>query len=95
MSVDESTVRRIAHLARLAVAEEDIVPLQNELNAILGFLHQLNKEDISSVPVMSSVSSMKMPMRVDRVSDVVPPEELTENAPEVEDNFFVVPKILE
>ena len=49
MAVDAATVRRIAHLARIAVAEEEIEPLQGELNAILTFVEQLSEVDVEGI----------------------------------------------
>ena len=58
MSVDADTVRRIAHLARIAVAEEEVEHLQGELNAILAFVEQLSEVDVAGVEPMTSVTPM-------------------------------------
>ena len=63
MAVDAATVRRIAHLARIAVAEEEIEPLQGELNAILAFVEQLSEVDVEGVEPMTSVTPMDMKKR--------------------------------
>ena len=60
MSVDAQTVRRIAHLARIALAEEEIEPLQRELNAILAFVEQLSQVSVEGVEPMTSVIPMQM-----------------------------------
>jgi aspartyl-tRNA(Asn)/glutamyl-tRNA(Gln) amidotransferase subunit C len=54
MSVDATTVRRIAHLARIAVSEDEVAPLQGELNAILAFVEQLGAVDVTGVEPMTS-----------------------------------------
>ena len=95
MSVDQKTVRRIAHLARIAVADEDVPHLQGELNAILSFVEQLNEVDVEGVEPMTSVTPMVMRMRQDGVTDGYCPENVLRNAPLTEDNFFVVPKVVE
>ena len=95
MSVDQKTVRRIAHLARIAVADEDVPHLQGELNAILSFVEQLNAVDVEGVEPMTSVTPMVMRMRQDGVTDGYCPEKVLRNAPLTEDNFFVVPKVVE
>ena len=69
MSVDEKTVRRIAHLARIAVADEEVAPLQGELNAILAFVEQLGAVDVEGVEPMTSVTPMRMKKRADVVND--------------------------
>lgn len=95
MSVDAETVRRIAHLARIAVAEEEIGHLQGELNAILAFVEQLREVDVTGVEPMTSVTPMKMKMRADAVTDGGKPEDILSNAPASEDGFFLVPKVIE
>lgn len=95
MSVDAETVRRIAHLARIAVAEDEVGHLQDELNVILAFVEQLNEVDVSGVEPMTSVTPMKMTMRRDEVTDGGMAEEVVRNAPMSEENFFLVPKVVE
>ena len=95
MSVDADTVRRIAHLARIAVAEDEVAHLQGELNAILAFVEQLSEVDVSGVSPMTSVTPMKMKMRADQVTDGGVAAEIVKNAPASDDNFFLVPKVVE
>jgi len=95
MSVEAKTVRRIAHLARIAVAEEEIAHLQGELNAILAWVEQLQAVDVEGVEPMTSVTPMKMKMREDVVTDGGTPEDIVRNAPMSDDNFFLVPKVVE
>ena len=95
MSVDETTVRRIAHLARIAVADEDVGPLQGELNAILAFVEQLGAVEVDGVEPMTSVTPMRMKKRADVVNDGGRASDIVANAPETEDNYFLVPKVVE
>ena len=95
MSVDEATVRRIAHLARIAVSEEDVAPLQGELNAILAFVEQLGAVDVAGVEPMTSVTPMRMKKREDVVTDGGKSAVIVANAPVTEDGFFLVPKVVE
>ena len=95
MSVDADTVRRIAHLARIAVAEDEVAHLQGELNAILAFVEQLSEVEVSGVAPMTSVTPMKMKMRADEVTDGGIAAEIVKNAPASDDNFFLVPKVVE
>ena len=95
MSVDADTVRRIAHLARIAVAENEIEPLKAELNAMLAFVEQLTEVNVESVEPMTSVTPMAMKKRVDAVTDGGLAEDIVKNAPMSEDNFFLVPKVVE
>lgn len=95
MSVDAATVRRIAHLARIAVADEEVEDLQAELNAILAFVEQLSEVDVSGVEPMTSVTPMAMKKRPDVVTEGGDPAVILQNAPATEDNFFMVPKVVE
>ena len=95
MSVDASTVRRIARLARIAVTEDEVPHLQGELNAILAFVAQLDEVDVSGVAPMTSVTPMAMPRRADAVTDGGRAAEVMANAPASEDGYFVVPKVIE
>ncbi len=95
MSVDAATVRRIAHLARIAVADDEVEHLQGELNAILAWVEQLQAVDVTGVEPMTSVTPMKMKMRQDEVNDGGKPADIVKNAPLSDDNFFLVPKVVE
>ena len=95
MSVDADTVRRVAHLARIAIAEEEVEHLQGELNAILAFVEQLAELDVDGVEPMTSVIPMPMKMRTDEVTDGGLPDAIMANAPAREDHFFLVPKVVE
>jgi aspartyl-tRNA(Asn)/glutamyl-tRNA(Gln) amidotransferase subunit C len=95
MSVDQATVRRIAHLARIAVTDDEVPHLQNELNAILAFVEQLDEVDVAGVEPMTSVTPMAMKKRKDEVTDGFYPDRVTANAPASEDHFFMGPKVVE
>jgi aspartyl-tRNA(Asn)/glutamyl-tRNA(Gln) amidotransferase subunit C len=95
MSVDSDTVRRVAHLARIAVADGEIENLRGELNAILAFVEQLGEVDVDNVEPMTSVTPMTMKMRDDQVDDGGMPDAIIANAPAHEHHFFVVPKVVE
>jgi aspartyl-tRNA(Asn)/glutamyl-tRNA(Gln) amidotransferase subunit C len=95
MAVDADTVRRVAHLARIAVADDEVAGLQSELNAILAFVEQLNEVDVDGVEAMTSVTPMAMKMREDKVTDGDIADDIVRNAPAMEDHFFVVPKVVE
>ena len=95
MSVDAETVRRIARLARIAVAEDEVEHLQGELNAMLAFVEQLQEVDVAGIEPMTSVTPMAMKMRVDEVTDGGDAEAVLANAPQSEDGFYLVPKVIE
>lgn len=95
MSVDIATVRRVARLARIAVDDEDAERMTGELNAILGFVEQLSEVDVTGVEPMTSVTPMEMKKRADAVTDGNKPEDIVANAPASDENFFLVPKVIE
>ena len=95
MSVDLSAVRRIAHLARIEVGEDETPHLQAEINAILKFVEALDTVDVDGVEPMTSVTPMRLPMREDIVTDGDIAPKVLANAPRTEDGFFVVPKVIE
>ena len=95
MSVDADTVRRIAHLARIAVAEDEVEHLQGELNAMLAFVEQLAEVNVEGVEPMTSVTPMEMKKPEDKVTDGGIPDDIVKNAPASEDHFFLVPKVVE
>jgi aspartyl-tRNA(Asn)/glutamyl-tRNA(Gln) amidotransferase subunit C len=95
MSVDASTVRRIAHLARIGVQESEVPHLQGELNAMLAFVEQLKEVDVEGVEPMTSVTPMAMKKRADVVDDGGIADDIVRNAPETQNHFFLVPKVVE
>jgi aspartyl-tRNA(Asn)/glutamyl-tRNA(Gln) amidotransferase subunit C len=95
MSVDADTVRRVAHLARIAVADDEVEHLRGELNAMLAFVEQLSEVDIAGVEPMTSVMPMAMKMRKDEITDGGIADAVMANAPVREDHFFLVPKVVE
>jgi aspartyl-tRNA(Asn)/glutamyl-tRNA(Gln) amidotransferase subunit C len=95
MSVDAATVRRIAHLARIAVAEEEVEHLRGEINAILAFVEQLSEVDVDGIEPMTSVTPMQMRRRRDLVTEGGDEDAILRNAPAREGDYFVVPKVVE
>jgi aspartyl-tRNA(Asn)/glutamyl-tRNA(Gln) amidotransferase subunit C len=95
MSVDAETVRRIAHLARIAVADSEVESLRAELNAMLAFVEQLQEVNVEGVEPMTSVTPMAMKKRHDVVTAGGDAEAVLKNAPQSADNFFLVPKVVE
>ena len=95
MSVDADTVRRIAHLARIAVADSEVENLRAELNAMLAFVEQLQEVNVEGVEPMTSVTPMAMKKRHDVVTAGDDAEAVLKNAPQSADNYFLVPKLVE
>nr|WP_295465485.1 Asp-tRNA(Asn)/Glu-tRNA(Gln) amidotransferase subunit GatC [Mesorhizobium sp.] len=95
MSVDLATVKRVAHLARIAVNGDDAERMTGELNTILGFVEQLGEVDVSGIEPMTSVTPMLMKKREDMVTDGGIADRIVSNAPATAENFFLVPKVVE
>ncbi len=95
MSVDKDTVRRIARLARLKLEEERVEPMVQELNGILAWVEQLKEVDVEGVQPMTSVVEQRLKMREDVITEPNNTDALMANAPQAEDHFFVVPKVVE
>ena len=95
MAVDAATVKKIGRLARIRIEESEVGKYQDELNAILGFVEQLGEVDVSGVEPMTSVTPMTLRRRDDKVTDGGYAPEIVANAPLSEDNFFMVPKVVE
>lgn len=95
MSVDSATVRRIAHLSRIAIEDSEVERLRGELNAILAFVETLSEVDVDGVEPLTSALPMQMKKRADVVTDGGIVDEILANAPSREDHYFVVPKVIE
>ncbi len=95
MSVEIDAVKRVAKLARIAVSDEQAQKMQGELNTIIGFVSQLNEVDVDGVEPMTSVVDVAMKKRVDVVNDGYKADDIVANSPASEDNFFMVPKVIE
>ena len=95
MSIDKETARRVAHLARIEVAEDQLEHLAGELNGILGFMEQLNEVNVEGVEPMTSVTPMRLPRRADVVTDGNKQAAILKNAPDAREGFFAVPKVVE
>jgi aspartyl-tRNA(Asn)/glutamyl-tRNA(Gln) amidotransferase subunit C len=94
-ALDPAAVRRIARLARIRLADEDVAQLQTELGAILGWIEQLNEVDVSGVDPLASVGSATLALREDAVTDGAQTEAVLANAPARSGSFYTVPKVVE
>jgi aspartyl-tRNA(Asn)/glutamyl-tRNA(Gln) amidotransferase subunit C len=95
MSVDAATVRKIARLARIGIAEEQVAPLAGELSTILGWIEQLGEVDTRGVAPMTAVIPNHLAWRTDVVTDGDVQARVLANAPDATSGFFAVPKVIE
>ncbi len=95
MSVDVQRVKEVARLARIAITDQEAQELTGDMNEILGWVEQLDNVDITSVEPMTAVVDTKIKLRSDEISDGNYADKIVSNAPKSEDDFFMVPKVIE
>lgn len=95
MPLERTTVARVADLARIAVPDDQLEPLALELAGILAWVEQLAEVDTDGVEPLHSVHPIRRAWRADEVADGFCREAILANAPEREDGFFVVPRVVE
>jgi len=95
MSLSNDDVEKIAHLARLAISEEDIPDYASDLSNILSLVEQMEAVDTDAVSPMAHPLDMVQRLRADVVTEVDQREQLQRNAPSVEDGLFLVPQVIE
>ena len=95
MSVDKTTVAKIARLARINVADDRLEPLAEELNGILSWIAELDEAKTDHVEPLASVTGHALPLRDDVVIDGNRLDDILSNVPEGASSFFVVPKVVE
>ena len=95
MALDKDTVTRIAHLARLRIAEDETRALAGELTGILDWIEQLGEVDVEGVEPMASPVATVLPRRDDTVTDGGYPDRVLANAPDRVLDFYSVPKVVE
>lgn len=95
MLLDNNAVAKIARLARIAVSEEDKTHFAKEISGILQWVEQLSEVNTDGVPLMTSVSNIKLPLRADVVTDGNQVDAILKNAPDSDYGCFVVPKVME
>lgn len=95
MAISKDVARRVAHLARIEVAEGDLDGVARELSSIIDLMDQLATVDVDGIEPMFSVTPMAQHWREDDVTDGRRRDDILANAPEVRDGFFAVPKVVE
>jgi len=95
MSVSKADVEKVARLSRIAVPEDRLEGLADELTGIMDWIEQLNEVDVEGVEPMTSVGDSNLSMRDDVVTDGSISGQVLANAPRTEEGFFIVPKAVE
>ncbi len=95
MKITKDDVLHVAELARLKFEEDEIELFTEQLGNILGYIEKLSELDTDGVDATSQVLEITTPLREDEVKNCLTVDEVLKNAPETQDNFFVVPKVIE
>ena len=95
MKVDQETLQKIAHLARLELRPGEEAAMMDSLNEVLTWMEQLNELDTTGVEPLTHISAELNVLRDDVVSQQLPREQALENAPAQEGPYFQVPKVIE
>jgi aspartyl-tRNA(Asn)/glutamyl-tRNA(Gln) amidotransferase subunit C len=95
MKITEDTVDKIAHLARLEVSTDEKEQLIGDMSRILSFMEKLNEVDTSNVEPLVYMTDEVNNFRKDEVVEIITHEEALQNAPEHDESYFLVPKVIE
>ena len=95
MSIDKDTVKHISKLARISVDKKKISSLSKDLSSIMKFIEKLNQINTDKVNPLTSIINASLKSRNDEVKDGKIREQILKNSPEKNEEFFVVPKVIE
>ena len=95
MSLDKTGIKKIAWLARLAIAEEDIPDYSRELSGILAMVEQMNSVDTGDCSPLAHPMEIKARLREDKISELNQRDKFQSNAPDVDQGLYLVPKVIE
>ena len=95
MSIDLKTIKHISKLSRISVDEKKAEKLASDLNSIFDFIEKLNELKTENVEPLTSVAETTLKFRSDEVKNQNIREQITKNSPEENEDFFVVPKVVE
>ena len=95
MSIEKNQVKKVAKLSRISLDESKVESLSKDLNSIIKFVEQLNKLDTKDTKPLSSVIDKTLEPRNDKVNDGKMKEEILKNSPNKNEDFFIVPKVIE
>ena len=95
MSIDKDTVKHISKLARISLDENKVESLSKDLTSIIKFIENLNKLNTDKTTPLTSIINASLKSRKDEVKDGKIRDQILKNSPEKNDEFFVVPKVIE
>ena len=95
MSIDKNKVKKVAKLSRISLEDSKLESLSTDLALILNFVEQLNKLDTKKIEPLSSVVNKTLESRIDKINDGKIKNEILKNSPDKNEDFFIVPKVVE
>ena len=95
MSIDKDTVKHISKLARISLDDKKTDSLSKDLSSIMEFIENLNKLNTDKTAPLTSIINASLKSRKDEVKDGKIRDQILKNSPEENDEFFVVPKVIE
>ena len=95
MSIDKDTVKHISKLARISLDENKVESLSKDLTSIMKFIENLNKLNTDKTAPLTSIINASLKSRKDEVKDGKIRDQILKNSPDKNDEFFVVPKVIE
>jgi aspartyl-tRNA(Asn)/glutamyl-tRNA(Gln) amidotransferase subunit C len=95
MTIDKETVEKVAHLARLELAEDEKDQMIQDMSKILGFMDKLNEINTSGIEPLVYMTNEINVVREDVVKQEITHEEALQNAPKHDENYFLVAKVIE
>ena len=95
MSIDKDTVKHISKLARISLDEKKISSLSKDLSSIMKFIEKLNKLNTDNITPLTSIINTTLKSRVDEVKDGKIRYQILKNSPEKNEEFFVVPNVID
>ncbi len=95
MSIDKNQVKKVAKLSRISLDDSKLVSLSKDLATILKFVEQLNKIDTKKTEPLSSIVNKTLEPRNDKINDGDIKDQILKNSPDKNEEFFIVPKVVE
>ena len=95
MTITKDTIRKISNLAKISIADQEVEKLESEISSIIRWVEALNEVDTDNIDPMSNSLTGVLRMREDLVTDGNKVSDILSNSPADDENFFVVPKVIE
>jgi aspartyl-tRNA(Asn)/glutamyl-tRNA(Gln) amidotransferase subunit C len=95
MTITKDTIRKISNLAKISIADHEVEKLESEISSIIRWVEALNEVDTDNIDPMSNSLTGVLRMRDDLVTDGNKVSDILSNSPVDDENFFVVPKVIE